>query len=259
MTGFTRFNSLRECRYGPTLYNKNDQYIGRSFELYGEYGELEMSLLRALLRPEDVVIDVGANLGAHTQALAHTVGPKGAVIAFEPQRILFQAMCANVALGSLTNVLTFHLAVGEAQGQVLIPALDYTVSQNFGGLELGAAQSGEPCNVVPLDMFPLGRCRLMKIDVEGMELQVLKGATNLIRQHQPILYVECDRTEKNEALVGHLKQLGYSLFLHAPPLFNPDNFYKNANNVFGNIVSMNLLCVLPAHQVGHLCEGLQSI
>ncbi len=107
---------VRRCRHGPMAYLRQDAYVGRSLDLYGEYGEDEQAVLAQMVRPGDVVVEAGANLGTHTVPLARKVGPSGALIAFEPQRVVFQILCANVALNELTNVHAQNAAVGETPG-----------------------------------------------------------------------------------------------------------------------------------------------
>ena len=76
-----------------------------------------------------------------------------------------------------------------------------------------------------------------------MELQVLKGGAELIRKLKPILYVENDRKEKATELVRYIDSIGYDMYAHNPRLFNPNNYFKNSENVFGEIVSGNMLCM----------------
>ncbi len=111
------------------------------------------------------MVEVGANAGAHTVSLSQAVGPAGLVLAFEPQRILLQTLCANLALNSLTNVHAFWAAVGNSPGSIVVPPLDYTQDNNFGGLELGGYQQGEQVPVLTLDSLKLPRCHFLKIDV----------------------------------------------------------------------------------------------
>jgi FkbM family methyltransferase len=237
------FNHLRDCRHGRMLFNINDKYIGRSLELYGEFSEPEITLLTKYLKPADTVVEVGANMGSHTVPLAQAVSGGGEVIAFEPQRLIFQTLCANLALNSISNVRVFPYAVGEAQGTLLVPELDPTLVNNFAALELGTHESGEQVAVVCLDDMEIPACRLLKIDVEGMELAVLKGAKDLIGRCKPVLYVENDRKPKSDELVSLIASLGYRLFWHRPWMYNPDNFRGNAQNVFEKIASFNMLCV----------------
>jgi hypothetical protein len=117
---------LKQCRHGLMLYLVTDLYVGRSLDRYGEYGEEEVGLLRMIVRPGWMVLDIGANMGAHTVSLARATGPKGVVLAFEPQRVLFQILCANVALNGLANVSTNQAAVGCEAGTVIVPNLDYS-------------------------------------------------------------------------------------------------------------------------------------
>lgn len=240
---FPEFNVQTETRYGPMLYNKNDIYIGRSFELYGEFSHGEAHCFDAVVKPGMTVIEVGANIGAHTVFLARKVGPRGQVHAFEPQLVVFQTLCANLALNQLTNVVTYYAAAGSAAGNLLVPVLEPKVSNNFGGLGLGGFDTGMEVPVIPIDSLKLGSCHFLKADVEGMEESVLRGAEDTIRRHRPILYIEDDRPEKSDSLVGYIASLGYRMFKHTPTLFNPENFKANPENVFPNIVSKNLLCV----------------
>jgi len=245
----TNFNQLKACRHGAFLYNRHDVYIGRSLELYGEWSEGEVDVFRVVLRPGDVVVEVGANIGTHTVFFANAVTETGKVLAYEPQRIVFQTLCANIALNSLVNVHCYPVGLGEAAGFAQIPALDYRQPNNFGGVSLRDDIPGEQVQVTTLDSFALSQCRLLKIDAEGMELQVLKGASETLKRCQPILYIENDRPDKATALVQHLHQLGYQMYWHKPLIYNPDNFCHNSHNVFGRIASINMLCVLPEHQV----------
>ena len=212
------FNKLADCRYGKMVFPINDFYIGRGFDLYGEFSEGEVALFRRLVRPGDVVVEVGANIGAHTVPLAQLAGPKGAVFAFEPQRLIFQLLCANIAINSLANVWAMQSALGIGEGTARVPDLDPTCLQSFGSLSLPQQAEGEEMPLVAIDEFPIPRCRLLKIDVEGMELDVIRGAQQLIARARPLLYVENDREEKAMPLASHIVGLGYRNYWHLPLL-----------------------------------------
>ena len=238
-------NKLKRCRYGTMVYPANDLYIGRSLDLYGEFSEGEVALFRRIVKPGDTVLDIGANIGAHTIPLAQLAGRTGHVVALEPQRLLYYCLCGNVVMNNLNNVDCRQAAAGAAAGLLSVPELDYDAEQNFGGLDLrheytGLATYNVP--VTPIDDLGLQRCNLIKIDVEGMEKEVLQGAAATIRQCKPILYVEDDRPDKSAELRGVIHELDYVLYQHRPPYFNPANLSNNQENVFPNIASFNLFC-----------------
>jgi FkbM family methyltransferase len=251
----TNFNRLKDTRYGRMLYNIHDVYIGRSYDVYGEYSEHEISLLLRLVRPGITVVDVGANIGTHTIPFAKAVGDAGAVVAFEPQRLVFQILCANVALNSLANVRAFQYAVGEEQDTIAVPQLDFSQPHNLGGVELGSHAAGEQVAMIRLDDMELPVCHLLKIDVEGMELSVLKGGKELIERCKPVLYVENDRKEKSDELIRYIASIGYRIYWHRPLLFNRQNFFQQSEDLFPNIASHNVLCVSGEAKV----EGLEEV
>jgi FkbM family methyltransferase len=252
-----KFNHLQQCRHGWMLFNVNDEFIGRSLQLYGEYSEGETEVFRQFVQEGHVVLDVGANLGAHTLYFANTVGRRGAVLAFEPQRVIFQTLCANMALNSLTNVYCNNVAVGAEHGSVLVPPLDAYCTQNFGSLSLLEAAEGVRVEKITLDSLNLPRCNFLKIDVEGMELDVLRGARQTIERHKPVLYVENDRADHSAELTRFIDSLGYAMYRHQPRYFNPQNWYQNSENVFGTTVSLNLLCIDHSRKVQ--IEGLPRV
>lgn len=243
---------VRRCRYGFMLYSLNDVYIGRSFELYGEYLEEEAALYRQLLKRGQTVVDAGANIGAFTVLFARIVGVEGLAHAFEPYRRLYHMLCANLALNRLTNVQAHHGAAGRAAGVMTAPPVDFGEPGNFGGVSLtpmgGSEGAGETVPVSALDTLGLERCDLIKIDVEGMEGEVLAGAQATIERFQPLLYVENNRQEKSAALIGQLFELGYRLYWHIPRLFNPKNHFRQAKNIFGDTVNVNMLCLPPGDE-----------
>jgi FkbM family methyltransferase len=251
------FNEITESRYGKLIYNKYDLYVGRSLALYREFSEGEVALFRQIITPGMVVLDIGANIGAHTLYFSQAVGESGQVHAYEPQRIVYQTLAGNMALNSVTNVFCYQQAVSDKEDILLVPCLDYAASNNFGGLELGTAAEGEPVLSVVLDELGFPRVDFIKLDVEGMELQALRGAQALLRKCRPYLYVENDRPEKSAALIEYIASLDYQMVWHRPPLFNPDNFAGNKENVFPDIHSLNMFCI-PAEKKMNL-HGFEPV
>jgi FkbM family methyltransferase len=243
------FNHLRQCRHGVMLYNCNDTFVGKSLEYYGEWSEGEIDALRQIIRPGDVVVEAGANIGSHTLFFAQAVGPQGQVYAFEPQRLVFQTLCANMALNSLTNVHGRQAALGAQRGFINVPALNFAAINNFGGVRLGLHLPGEMVEVLTVDSLNLPACRLLKADVEGMELEVLQGAAATIDRLHPCLYLENDKPEKHQAILEFAARFGYAMYGHYPPMYNPQNYYGNSENVFDTMVSGNLFCVHESSQV----------
>ena len=239
---------LRRCRHGHMLYSLNDGYIGRALDTYGEYVEDEAELYQRLLQPGQVAVEAGANIGALTVVMAQAVGPNGRVITFEPQRVLYQMLCANLALNGLRNV---HAALGGFGAETMtmnVPPVNYDRLENFGGVTLQADGPGEPVSVVPIDSFSLPICHLIKIDVEGMELEVLEGARETIKRHAPVIYLENNIREKSPALIGWLLEHDYRLFWHRPRLFRVPNYRGHEADIFDNTINVNMLCLPPRVQ-----------
>ena len=246
-------NVLRMTREGAMLYNRHDLYVGRSLETLGEYSPGETDLFNRILAPGHTAIEVGANIGSQTVVLAKRVGVHGKIHAFEPQQPLFQLMCANLALNGLLNTHAWNCAVDEAPGFLAVPPTNYEQGYNFGGIAMGAdgakgyrVQAVRLDETIGVDQISEGGLRMIKLDVEGMELAVLKGAASLITSHQPVIYTENNIQNKSPALIQWLLDAGYRLFWHLPFMFSKQNFYGASENPFrdnaGNpILSVNVL------------------
>jgi hypothetical protein len=131
-----------------------------------------------------------------------------------------------------------------------VPIVNYAEYGNFGGIALspGPIHDSEPVDMVTLDdQIGDRRCVLLKIDVEGMEEEVIRGATKLIASNSPMIYVENDRADKSKSLVALLLSLGYRLWWHIPKLYNPDNHFGIKDNIYEKIASFNMFCCRENH------------
>jgi FkbM family methyltransferase len=251
------FNELRQCRTGPVLYNKYDIYVGGSLKKYGEFSWAEQQLFQQVVTKGMLVVEVGANIGAHTVELARMIGRSGQLHAFEPQRLVFQNLCANIALNQLTNVFAYQMALGESAGTILVPPMDPSAVFNNGGVSLVGVDAGESVPLSMLDMLDLPACHFIKADVEGMEVEVIKGALSTIERFRPLLFVENDRAERSEELLSMLFELDYEMYWHLARIFNPDNHAGDPEDIFPSIVSINVFCFPKERPVA--IEGMRKV
>jgi FkbM family methyltransferase len=240
------FNTLTIGRHGPVLFNRHDAYIGPSLSKYGEYSRAEAVVFAQLVQPGMTVVEAGANIGSHTIQLARLAGPQGRVVVFEPERLTFQTLCANIALNSLANVYAFPVGLSDTPGEARESWVDPNVHNNFGGIGLAGALDETPSlrrvPVRTLDSFALPACGFLKIDVEGMESAVLRGAKETIARHRPVMVVENDRKSRSHELITILFEYGYACYWWYPALYAADNFRSDPENLFPGLCSPTLLC-----------------
>ena len=254
---FKPFNRLKKCRHGAFLYNENDSLVGRSLHEYGEFSEGEVDVFRKLIEPGQVVLDVGAGTGIHTAIMARLAGSNGAVLAFEPQRLSFQVLCANVALNSLTNVYARNVVVGLEGGRINVPTLDPTRRINFGAFSVKGHARGEPVGMLTIDALELSRCHFIRIDVGEMARDIVVGGERTLAKNKPVLYVNVAGLDGGRDLGKFISKFGYRLYWHRPPLFNPRNPDQNKEDVFNEATSMNMLCV--SGELPPDIRGLQEV
>ncbi len=225
-------------RWGECTFLAKDEYVGRSMYYYGEYGPDETEKILDIAY--GTCLDIGANIGCISQALL-AAGHK--VVAFEPQPQLFSLLGKNSL--NRGEVVLVPAAVGAAEGHVAMPKVQYSAKGNFGGIGVGdrSIYGSISVPVVTIDSHNFNDVGFMKIDVEGYELEVLRGATETIRRCKPIMYIEDDRREKSVALRAYIRELGYNIEEHFPTLYREENFFGLKKNVWDrNYASHNLIC-----------------
>ncbi|MGH2953095.1 MAG: FkbM family methyltransferase [Solirubrobacterales bacterium] len=181
-----------------------------------------------MIEPGDVVVDIGANVGAHTLQFATLVGDAGRVIAFEPTAFAFRKLEANLALNPdlAQRVTAVQAALVGAPGESL-PAQLYSSwplgsSGDLHPKHRGEARGTEGARAATLDELlreaAVERVDLLKIDVDGHECDVLRGAGETLRAHSPPILLELapyifeDAGSSVGELTGLIDEAGYALF-----------------------------------------------
>lgn len=235
----------KTCRHGKFSYFVDDEFVGHSLRFYGEYSPDEVVLFQKVLKPDDVAVEIGSNIGALTIPMAQLCRQ---VYAFEPHPDNYALLQQNLQNNGLSNVTAINTALGSRNGFTRMFSLERLGHFNFGRLEIG--DGNLQIEMTKLDDI-LGDepIRLIKIDVEGAELDVLKGAEKIIQRYRPLLYVENDRVEKSAELVGWLIDHDYKCHWHKAPLYYDGNFRDEKLNIFPNVVAENMICFPEEMQV----------
>lgn len=228
---------LASSDHGPLIVNRFDYNhlfngdfygVGAQIMENGCYDPRDVQSLKDLLlcRRERfgdgvVAIDAGANIGVHSVEWARLMRGWGSVIAIEAQERVFYALAGNLTLQNCFNARALWAALGDEVGELSFPEPDYCAQASFGSFELrprvGTEFIGQPMDygkptstvkVVTIDSLGLDRLDLLKIDVEGMESEALKGAADTIQRCKPILFVETIKSDK-DSITALLQSAGY--------------------------------------------------
>ncbi|KAA0592401.1 FkbM family methyltransferase [Azospirillum lipoferum] len=236
-----------ETKMGRFLLFDTDDGITRFLRRDGQWEPVTLMFAKALVgiwesntkKAGGTIVDGGANVGAFTIPMALTFQNSHRVVSFEVQRPLYHLICGSLALNGLDCVLVHNLALGERMDVIEIPIPDYASDCNLGALSLDPevrrvrresgivwdtdrpeARMGQ-ASMVRLDDFGIDDLCLLKLDVEGMELPVLKGAAETLTRsgYPPVLFELWDVSylpgirDAQEALLSHLDGLGYEVLI----------------------------------------------
>lgn len=172
---------------GPEILVPMDDYVGRSVYYVGDLDRKLSWICSRIVRPGDTVLDVGANLGVLTLHLARLVGPAGRVHAFEPNPRMVELLTRSIERNRFENVRLHPIALGAAPGELSL----WVPRGNAGDASLVRRFPPEGDAVsVPVRRLAdvaaeaeIGPIRLIKMDTEGFEPEVLEGARDLLAAH----------------------------------------------------------------------------
>jgi FkbM family methyltransferase len=240
-------------RYGLMDIIESDSTVSKSLRIYGEWAQEELGLLARFIVPGACVLDAGAFIGTHTLAFAQMAGPTGKVYAFEPRREIFAYLQRNIDANGLGQVHARNVALGAQPAELAMDTLDLLHADNFGGLALAsphdtAADGQYFVSIVTLDMLDLPKVDLIKLDVEGMEGEVLAGARDMIARDRPVIFAECNSLDGGVSLLGFARANGYRVFGSVSGAYSAANFNNVAENIFGAAKELGLL-LLSAERI----------
>ena len=208
-----RFNGPRATRIALSLPDAQDDYLQRVIlKTHGFYEAKQLAQLETygIVGPGSIVCDIGANIGNHTAYFTRVMGA-AKVLAFEPMEHAYDTLCNTIILNQIADrVLAYNCLIGAETGFGEIARFN---PRNLGATTYRTKKDGSVAlfaldDVIEADDLPA--LDLIKIDVEGMQLEVLMGAEGILRQRQPALWVEClPREQLLDAVTVYLEGFGY--------------------------------------------------
>lgn len=205
----------------------SDFAIDSHFLNKGHWEDHLRAYIQYFVKPGAVCVDVGANIGIHTITMAHAAGLTGKVFAFEPATVTYPRLLENIALNPWLQdrIVAEKLGISDTPGTLKLFASGELQGNAYMGHEYnekfwnsGSADDFEVCPVTTLDSYLTSNYRVsfIKIDVEGMELEVLRGGAQIIeRDHPVIVYeslVDSFDVAKIKACEAFLAERGYYFF-----------------------------------------------
>lgn len=214
-------NVLTASQLGPFLVNSGEG-LGRAVMRDGCWAMDEVSLVQSLVGAlyqnfsSFSLVEVGAGIGFQVLAHAKHFGDKATVYAFEAQRTVFQTLCGNIALHSLKNVVASPYAVADRHGvREVLRFPQYLSCEPVAAPNahppLPDSHTEETAEMVSLDALGLPNVAYIKMDVNGMEYEVFRGAEKTIAAYRPIIVYEWDKTDHLQLLEG-LARYNYAVF-----------------------------------------------
>lgn len=208
---------VARLRSGGCVHAQLDDYVGRAAFFFGDLDPKVRWICDRVLRPGDLVVDVGANIGIVTMQAAGLIGPSGHVHAVEPQRDLASQIRASAALNRYQNITVHEFGLSDAPGEMTLTV----PTENCGAASVVSGQVEGRDLKVRVERTSDFLCaigaqdaRLLKIDVEGYEAAVLAGAGDILPTAGPdvILFEEYRDPAQEPRSLKLVQAAGYHVF-----------------------------------------------
>lgn len=218
-----------DANVGGLLVLANDSIVSRTIRRTGVWETGHLAVFARMLAAGDTAIDIGANIGHHTVAMARMVGPTGHVLAFEPQAFVYRILVANLAINRADHVEAFPVALGETPAHAWMAPHRYDDRNehwNVGGLSVTRAPESLPPGSTAArvrierldDLLGDREAAFIKSDAQGCDCFALRGGRGLLERSRPTILTEiaprmaadqgCDYRDLYELL----ESLGYRFF-----------------------------------------------
>jgi len=197
-----------------------DDWIQENLFFINEYEAGEMKLMKRFLKPGDVFIDIGANIGLHTLFASAIVSNRGMVFSFEPFSENYNLLQHNISLNNASNVVAERIAVSDLKQQIDIRYDTSHANSGMASAYLPGFSQYETVDSISLDEYlfyhQIERVNFIKIDIEGGEYPALSGMRETLKKFNPIILLEINKeilsftpyAEKD--IIDFLKSMGYT-------------------------------------------------
>lgn len=175
-------------------------------------------LFKKHVKPGSIALDIGGHIGTHSLYLSRIVGDKGQVHVFEPQKKIFCELVINMHLNNCANVKSYHNALGAEEKwiEMFIPEEEWTknysnvLNEGHGTVtEISENTNGDRAKMLKLDNFNFNNLSFIKMDVEGFEMEVIKGGLETIKRNKPVMIIEIFQNDEKMKKLETLENLGY--------------------------------------------------
>jgi FkbM family methyltransferase len=227
-------------RVGEFLVYKNDKIVSQSIRLYGEYSQAEIVIMSQYLDETSIYLDIGTNIGYHAVAMQDLT--KCQVMAFEPHPKHFVMAAVNC---KERPIQIFNAAVSDKEEVITIDTFDESILGNFGDISINGKADKIEVQATTIDKLGLEKVDLMKIDVEGYEPNVLRGAEQTIDKLRPVIFYEAEELDKWNQCFKFLELKDYKQYwvsCRIRPVGN-ETFIKSEQDPFQNAGVSNILAV----------------
>lgn len=240
---FVRNINILGVSFKIVLDTTKNCYVDESIAEHGYWEKGLSQVLLKYVKKNGVFLDIGANIGYHSLFVASFLNGGGRAYSFEPISYLCKQLQESIALNNFTNIEVCNFGLAENEGEAVI----HMRAENIGGstllsfpkIEKFDVKETEKVSLKRLDTF-LGeniKVDVIKIDVEGYELEALRGAVNILKNNHPVIFMEFspaiyvqDYVNKPLELIGFLKGFGYSFFTLGEEYLDIERWLEEGNN-----------------------------